>query len=250
VHIHRKILFGAAALALPASALATIAFGSDAYAGKPPPPPPLTATCTVAAAVVTFASPGLSTPGAESTTAKTTTTNVSGGNISCTGTNGGTGSGSIGTGGALSISTKSVKCTGAGAPSTNPACTAKGEYGYGSWGNFASNGVASLEKSLKKLPITIGATTLSTKLTSASETVGGQCTNGAHGGTEAGFTINYTVKGPKADKGQTAVVVACLGSVTGSGETNPNSFFQDASSGAGTVFTATVDTHVSSVTVS
>ena len=250
MHIHRKILFGAAALALPVSALTTIAFGADAYAGKPPPPPPITATCTVAAGTVAFGAPGLSSAGSQDTS-KTSTTNVTGGNINCTGTNGGTGSGSIGAGGSLSIATKSTKCKGPNDPA-GTGCQTKGDYGYSSWGAFASNGVSSLEKSLKKLPITIGSTTLSTKLTGASEIVGAPCNNASRGGTEVGFGITYTVKGPKADKGQTVQVNACLGATTGPGENAAEmlNFFQAVSQQIGTTATATIDTTDSSVTIS
>ena len=249
MHIHRKILFGAAALALPVSALATIGLATNAYAGsKPPPAPPLTATCTVAAGTVTFASPGLSAAGSENTS-KTSTTGITGGNITCTGTNGGTGSGSIG-GGTLSISTKSTKCKGADNPA-GTACSAKGDYAYGSWSAFAGSGVSSITKSLKKLPILIGSTTLTTKLVSVSEDVTTPCYNASKGGDEVGFTINYTVKGPKTDKGQTATVTACLGGTTGPGENTAEkeNFYNALKQQVGTTATATIDSSDSTVVI-
>ncbi len=237
MRIHRKILFGAAAIVLPVSTVALVGATEGVASAA-------TITCS-ASGQVTFAPPGLS-KGGSSSTDKTTVTTISGADLSC----GAAGTGNIG-GGTLSVSSKStVKCTGVGQPSsTNSGCLAAKQWGYGSWSNYISGGVASIAKSLKKLSFTIGSTTYAAKIISSSvqTLAGGACTD--HSTSQAGFTFQETVKSPKAAKGDVATVTACLGATQGSGGINTSNFVDNVG-GPGTVTGATLDTVDSSVSLS
>ncbi len=220
----RKMLLVAAAIAMPVGVVAIT--GGTAGAGSPTPPDPAV-TCTVSA-TVTFAPPGISKPGSI-TTSKTTTSSTS------TTTFGGTGC--TGSAPANTITSKATKCSKKtpGMPSSNPACT-PGNYGYDSWANFTGGGTASLQKSLKKLSFTVNSIAYSTKTTGASTILpGGLC-----GGSEAGFQLVGTVKGPKQDKGQTATLNACFGAITGTGLTS-STFVGAAIDQNGTVATTAID---------
>jgi len=56
------------------------------------------------------------------------------------------------------------------------------------------------------------------------------------------------VAAPKADKGQSAVLDACLGAVTGTGLNTPATFSNNVG-GPGTVATATLDPATSTVAI-
>ena len=115
-------------------------------------------------------------------------------------------------------------------------------YGYDSWSNFESGGVASVQKSLKKLTFTINGITYSTTTTSAA--IDGSCANG-----EVGFLITGTVKAPKNDKAQTDTLAACLGTVTGPGVVGSPPTFTGNLFGPGTVATAQIDPATSTISV-
>jgi hypothetical protein len=220
----RKLLLVAAAIAMPLGAVAVTGITTAGVAGA-------ATTCSVAG-TVTFAAPGISTNGGVSAS-KTSTTSTSATTF---------GGGCTGGSPAMNITSKSTKCDKhtAGLPSSNPACT-PGNYGYGSWANFASGGTTSIQKALKKLNFTIGAIAYQTKTTSAS-IIG--CP-----GSEAGFQLVGTVKSPKAAKGQTSTLIACLGAITGTGLNPGDNFGQAALDQIGTVATAQIDPVNSSVTV-
>jgi hypothetical protein len=199
-HMIRRICAVAAAIALPMSALAVIGL-TNGVAGAATGPPDPAVTCTIGA-TVTFAPPGISTNGQVGTGVKETSTTVSSETLGGAGC---TGSSSI-----APILSKTVKCVKnqPGQPSTNPGCNGvKGTEGWDSWGDFAATGTASVLKSTKKLSFTINGIPYVTKNTSASNV---SCSGG-----EVGFQISGTIKAPKNDKGQTDVLTACLGVVTG-----------------------------------
>jgi hypothetical protein len=113
--------------------------------------------------------------------------------------------------------------------------------GWGSWGDYAATGTASILKDVKKLDFTINSIGYETKNTSASDV---SCAGG-----EVGFQINGTVASPKNDKGQTDVLTACLGTVTGTTLLGPD--FQDNlfAPEPTTVATAQIDPSTSSVVI-
>jgi hypothetical protein len=223
----RKLLVIAAAIAMPVSAVAAIGVTSGVAAAKGAVSPDPGVTCT-ASATVTFASPGLSQAGATTTakTTATTTTPTAFGGSKCTG----------GSSTGYTITSKATKCAKKGTqPASNPAC-APGFYGYDSWANFTSGGTTSIQKALKKLSFTVNGIAYQTKTSGSSEVVGGVC------GSEVGFQINGAVTAPKQDKGQTAVLTACLGDITGTGlAPGETTFFDAASTQVGTVETAAID---------
>jgi hypothetical protein len=224
----------AAAIAMPMSVVAVVAGagGGVAAAAKSPNPP---ITCTVGA-TVTFAAPGISNPGSVSTKDSSDTA-TSGETLGTKGSDG-TCSGS---GTNLKIKSASTLCTGAGEPSSNSACFTgkKKEYGYNSWNNYENTGVSSLS-SLKDLKFTINSIKYEVKDLSGAAI-------GCAGG-EVGFGITGTVSGPSADKGQSAVLDACLGAVTGTGLNSYTNFAGDIG-GPGTVATAQVDPGTSTIAI-
>jgi hypothetical protein len=231
----RKLLVVATAIAIPLSVVAATGATAGAKAVKPPPDPAV--TCSISA-TITFAPPGISNSGAISTSKTSVTTT--------TGETFGTASGHPTCSGSapnLAISSKSTKCDKkvAGQPSSNPACE-PGFYGYDSWQNFQSGGVASVQKSLKNLSFTINGITYATKTTSAA--IDGSCAN-----SEVGFLITGTVKAPKNDKGQTDTLSACLGTVTGPGVVGSPPTFTGNLFGPGTVATAQIDPATSTISV-
>ena len=226
----RKLVVIAAAIAMPVSLMAVVAGagGGVAAAGGSPNGP---ITCTVSA-TVNFAKPGISNAGSVSTKSSSTTEakdDVLGG------------SGCTGTGSTLKIKSASTLCTGAGMPSSNPACFtgSKAEYGYDSWNNYETGGASSLS-SLKVLKFTIND--IKYQIDDLSGTAVG-CAD-----SEVGFSLTGTVKAPKADKGQSADLTACLGSVTGTGLTETSNFAGDIG-GPGTVETAQVNPATSTIAI-
>lgn len=206
---------------------------AGAKGSKPPPNPPV--QCTVSA-TVTFAAPGISTPGSISTSKDSTTSTSDE-------TFGPDPSGCTGTGPALSIVAKSTKCskTTPGQPSSNSACE-PGNYGYDSWTNYANSGASTLQKAVKKLSFTINGIAYSSKTTSAAAY---SCSGG-----EVGFKVTGTVSAPKADKGQSAVLIACLGATTGTGtSSNCQASFVNCVYGPGYVATAKIDPTTSSIAI-
>jgi hypothetical protein len=237
----RKLLFGAAALILPAATLGVVAStAGTAFAGSGPNGP--TVTCSIHDSTVTFAPPGLSKNGSENTS-KTDTTTTNPSSLEC---------GSTGGSGTLpgqTITSKATKCKGAGDP--DPACTVKGDYAYDSTAQFAAAGTTTLEKALKKVSITvsggtIGTTTFSLKTTGGSEIVEkAPCASN-----EVGFELTGDVKGPKSPdnyKGGTSTLVACLLGDTGPGTTG--NFAHDIITGTGTIATASLDPATSTLTI-
>jgi|HubBroStandDraft_6_1064221.scaffolds.fasta_scaffold07093_3 hypothetical protein len=212
----RKMLLVAAAIAMPLGITAVTAVNGATSAGATP------TTCSVSA-TITFAPPGISNPGSISMS-KTTQTTVTGETF---------GGGCTGSGPNLAINSKSVKCDKhtAGLPSSNTACT-PGNYGYGSWSNYASSGASTIQKATKKLSFTVNGVTYKTKTTSATAV-------GCAGG-EAGFKVVGTISSPKAQKGQPSTFTACLGAVTGTGLTSYTNFVANFN-GPGTVATAQID---------
>jgi hypothetical protein len=229
----RKLLVVAAAIAMPVSIVAVTGGVASAKVVVPPNPP---VTCTVSA-TVNFAAPGISTPGSASLAKVSTTTTTSetfgtkAGKSSCTGTAPGN-----------NIPTKGVKCAKKGPqPSSNSACV-PGDYGYDSWANFENSGSAAIAKALKHLSFTINGIAYSSKTASAATVVGGAC------GSEAGFQLNGAISAPKPDKGQTVVLVACLGVSTGTGLTSYTNFAANAF-GPGTVTSAQIDASTSTIKI-
>jgi hypothetical protein len=228
----RKMLVVAAAIAMPLSVIAATGGTAGAKGVKPPPDPAITCAVT---ATVTFAPPGISNAGSadSSKTSDTTTSGESfttkSGQSACSGT-------------ALNnvISSKSVKCAKKGPqPSSNTACE-PGEYGYGSWANFASGGTSSIQKALKDISFTINGINYESKTSSSAEI---SCAGG-----EFGFSVTGSISAPKVDKGQSAVLTACLGAVTGTGLNSPATFSNNIG-GPGTVATATLDPATSTVAI-
>jgi hypothetical protein len=233
----RKMLVIAAAIAVPMSAVAVIGVaGGVAGAAAGPPDPPV--TCTIGA-TVTFAAPGISSNGQVGTGVKSTQTTVSSETLG--------GAGCVGSSSINPITAKTVKCVKGqpGQPSTNPGCNGvKGTEGWDSWGDFASTGTATILKSTKKLNFTINGIAYQTKNTSASAV---SCAGG-----EFGFQISGTIKAPKNDKGQTDVLTACLGTVTGTSLQGSMPFmFQNQvfAPDPTTVATAQIDPATSSVAI-
>jgi len=231
----RKMLVVAAVIAMPMSAAAVIGVtGGVAGAVAGPPDPPV--TCTISS-TVTFAAPGISLNGQVGTGVKTTQTTVSSETLG--------GVGCVGSSSINPIVAKTVKCVKnqPGQPSTNPACNGvSGTEGWDSWGDFAATGTATILKSTKKLNFTINGIPYQTKNTSATSV---SCAGG-----EVGFQISGTIKAPKNDKGQTDVLTACLGTVTGTSLLGPN--FQDNlfAPAPTTVASAQIDPATSTVAIS
>jgi len=233
--MRRKFLLSVAALSLPLASIALLTATAGPASAKTPVPPDPPANCNVAAgAFVTFAAPGLSNPGSEGTSKTSTTTTNTVSFSNCTGSVGG-----------QTITTKNVKCKGADNPTSNPACTVKGDYGYGSTANFITSGGSSITKSLKKLSFTVNGVTYGTKTTNAAEFVGAPCNVAT---SEVGFSIQGAVKTPKQDKGQTTAFTVCLGADTGPGTTG--SFGADFGANGITIATTEIDPAYSVVTVS
>jgi hypothetical protein len=229
----RKMLVIAAAIAMPVSVIAVSGVTAGA-ASKPPPDPAITCAVT---ATVTFASPGISKAGSAST-AKTSATTTSGESFSTKGSDGAC----SGTAPGNTITTKSVKCTGVGTPTSNTACPGKKPtmYGYGSWSNFETEGTTSIQKALKTISFTINGIAYTSKTSSAADI-------GCAGG-EVGFSVTGAISAPKQDKGQSSVLDACLGAVTGTGLASPETFANQIN-GTGTVKTATLDPATSTVAI-
>jgi len=217
----RKMLVIAAAVAMPASALAVGAIGGGVASAKGTPIS-FSATCA-ASGTITYAPPGLTHDGSVGTgkTSATTTSAV---------TFSGPGCGSGGTTAGRSIVSKNSKCgklpnQGVGG-ATVPGCV-KGDTYYGQASAFAGSGAANVQKALKKVSLTIEGITFPGKTSSTSLiTPGGAC------GGEAGFQLAGTVKN-KAYTATTFSLRVCLGADTGTnlsanGTTDP----QTSSTGA------------------
>jgi hypothetical protein len=166
VHLGRKILIGAAALALPAS-LTVVGFSGVASAAKAPPNP---TTCKISAATINI-SPALTPKGVADTTGATGTTT---GSVTLSGCNHGTPSPATST---FTVSTKAAKDT--AAPGDG---NVKGTKYLGLCAGFSSpTTVKSIGKSLKNLPLA-GGTLKGAKAAFVTSP-------------EIGFSITGTVKG-------------------------------------------------------
>jgi hypothetical protein len=113
-------------------------------------------------------------------------------------------------------------------------------YGYGSWANFEASGTSSIQKALKTISFTINGIAYTSKTSSAADI-------GCAGG-EVGFSVTGAISAPKQDKGQSSVLDACLGAVTGTGLNSPHTFAANIG-GPGTVATATLDPATSTVAI-
>jgi hypothetical protein len=235
VHIRRKILMGALALALPVGTITALSSAAQAKQVVNP------VTCAGFSGTVTFATP-ISASGTLTTVSKSNPTTVSAGTFNCTGgiaPNTG-GSGTDGSG--LSIKGgKNAK----NASYSKSACKANpgnttdcDKYVTGSQAEFTAAG-GSLSKSLKTIPFTIGGQPATFKAKSAVEEIGGPCVG------DVGFQISGQVKGAYGTK--SATVLACLGHDTGPGTTN--SFGVDLFSPTATIVTADIDASVSNATL-
>jgi hypothetical protein len=236
----RKMLVIAAAVAMPASALAVGAIGGGvANAAKGPPPTPI--VCA-AHGTITFASGGISTNG-NVTTAKTSDTTTSATTFDGP---------SCGTGGSTdgkTITSKNSKCTGTntGTPSTVtiPGC-AKKSYYYGTAASYISTGASTLGKALKKVTLNVNGISFAGKTKTATAVSGGAC------GSEGGFQLNGSVKA-SGQSYKTYSLLVCIGNDTGPGTTN--AFASDV---AGAAFgntaiaidTADIDPASSTLTIS
>jgi len=184
--MHRKLIMGALALALPVGVLA--ATGAPAFAKKPPPNPVL---CTGLSATVTFGLP-LTVAGVTTTSKLGNATTLGSGTFSCAG-------GVTGTSPALTIP--------GGKNTKNPKVKHQPHtYQTGTWAEFASAG-GTLKKSLKIIDFTINGGLNVFKAKSSSLVVGGSC------GPDVGFLINGMVKIGHYDT-KVASVLACLGTDT------------------------------------
>jgi hypothetical protein len=229
--MRRKIVMGILALALPVGSLFAL---QTAASAKTPVPPDPARNCTVSG-TVTFAAPGLSKQGTVTTNKTSTATAASHFGGGCTGPTL-----------TVNISTKNTKCKGANDPA-GTACMAKHTDVYDTESSFATAGVVSIAKSLKKLSFTLDGVTYGTKTTGA---VAVSCTSPVPIGgftTETGFKISGVVKTPKNDKGQVTTLKACLGADTDASGTG--NFTIDLGSGVGTIPSASIDGNTSTVTI-
>ena len=222
----RKMLVIAAAVAMPAAALAGVtAVGSSAIASAKTPVAsiecPLTGT-------VTFAKPGLSKGGAiTNKTVEDSSTTV-------------TPSGSCGTKSIKEkIATATTECA---FPTTTPTvCTgvtalSKDKYYYDTDSSFTSAGVSSIVASLstKGIKAVDNGNTVTLKVgdtggqTASSVLPGGVC------GSDAGFQLT----GGTSNASLTYVLNVCLTTDTGTGTTG--SFLADIASSTGTIATAAI----------
>ena len=199
MHMRRKVMMGALALALPVGTIA--AFSPSALAKKPPPNP---ISCSNFGSTITFGTP-LSTPGVATSAKLANATSIVGGSFNCTP---GTNNASFGN---LSIAggknTKLAKTD----PRYNKTTGVK--YAAGTKSSFVSGGAKSLKKSLKFINFTVNghATQFKTK-GNPTEVIGGACPG------EVGFVIGGQVKtGFYLTK--TAKLTVCIGADTGPGTT-------------------------------
>jgi hypothetical protein len=244
----RKLLMVAAAAAVPMSAVAAAgAVGSGVAAAKAPVPVVSNASCALGGTVNFSTNPGIAGISLEgtATTNKTSTTTSSTSESGCTGGTLSSGSGT------LDIVTKNTKCT---APYTSPPGCAKGkDIGEAGTGLASAGTTKSIEKAVKKLPITLvqgsNTFTLKSKVTSVTtyeDASSGPCAN------EVGFGIAGTFKTSPKSTGDTSIVLTvCLGQdsdVTGPSPSTDN-FFSDLTAGD-TIGIADIDPASSSIALS
>jgi hypothetical protein len=237
----RKMLVVAAAVAMPASALAVGAIGGGVASATATPPTPI--VCA-ASGTVTFAGPNGLTHDGTVTTAKTSTTNTS--TTSFDGPSCGTGGSTPG----KAITSKNSKCSGTntGTPATVvvPGCVKKSYY-YGTAASFVGTGAANLKKALKSVTLTVNGITFAGKTsTTSSIAPGGAC------GSEAGFLVSGKVKAT-GQAYKTFQLRACLGADTGPNTTGD--FFTDFATELGGnttigIQTAAIDHATSQLTIS
>ena len=156
------------------------------------------------------------------------------------------------------IKTKTVKCTGTGTPSSNPACVS-GKYGYDSWNDYATSGTSSVLALLPNVRFTVGTTTYTAHNTSAAAllpTASG-CGTGTTGlGKEVGFQIKGTITAPTTSPyhGAATTLKVCLGKVTGThlvpahAPATVPTFFYQINNASNLVTTSTIDPAHSSLT--
>ena len=196
----KRIAALTAAIALPLSGFAAVASGlvNSGTAGAVSPP----INCTVAGSV-TFQAPGLSKNGVVGT-AKTSTSTTTASTLGC-----GTSSGSTA---GKAITTKTTKCTGTNAPV--PGC-AKGLTNWDSTSSFVGTGVASIQKTFKKVTFVLAGAAAGTYSGKTTGVTVAACASG-----ELGFKITGTVKGPKGSTYSAFNLSVCLGPDSGTGTTN------------------------------
>ena len=194
---------------MPAGTGAVALVGTASPAGAVTP-----ITCTVNA-VVHFATPGLTFKGS-TTTATTSNTTTTGGVLSGSSC----GSTHAGTLPNETIKSTTTKCTGAGLPSTNLACTAPPpqKYGYDSWKNYTSGGTSSVLSSLPNVSFKVGSTTYTAHNTASASLLpnAAGCGTGTTGlGKEVGFKITGTITTLGPYHNAVSTLKVCLGKVTG-----------------------------------
>ncbi|HVB92910.1 MAG TPA: hypothetical protein VND67_01220 [Acidimicrobiales bacterium] len=229
----RKMLLIAAAVAMPMGVIAAGVVGAGPASAKAIvfSGPPITCAFT---GQVNFAPPGLSGAGSI-TPNKTSTTTTSGLTYqSCTG---GTGAAGPFSAGGLAIVTKNTKCPKIAVP---PSTCAKPNYISDQASGLASPAtLASLGKSVKKLPVTIQGFTFKIKPATTSII---SCPGG-----ESGFGISGTAKSKPKSTYTSFTITVCLGSDFG-GATTGN-FVGDLSAGV-TVPGVNIDPATSSISIS
>ncbi len=190
--MRRKILMGVLALALPAGLLA--ATTGTALAKLTPDP----TSCTGFGGTVTFGTP-LSPNGVPTSAKDSLATTVSGGSFTC----------SVGGASFTGLTIAGSKNPKLAKTDPNYNKTTGVKYLTGTKSAFEAAG-GSLKKTLKFVNFTINGHAEQFKTKSATEVVGAPCTG------EVGFQISGQVKAAPYDT-KTAVILACLGTDTGTG---------------------------------
>ena len=224
--MHRKLIMGALALALPIGTIASL--NAPAFAKKPPPNP---ISCTGFGAIVTFGNP-ISKSGVATSAKKANNTSIGASSFNCGGGTGNAHNSAITiTGGK---NTKLAKTD----PRYNKTTGVK--YVTGTQAAFEASG-GSLKKTLKQVSFVINGQSVLFKTKGASEVIGGTTCPGA-----VGFVISGQVKsGTYLTK--TASITACLNHDTGPGTTN--SFGVDLFSNTAVIDTAILDATSSKATL-
>jgi hypothetical protein len=141
-----------------------------------------------------------------------------------------------------------VKCDKhvAGIPATNPVCEPK-LVGFNSWANVVDGTwAAGIQKETKGhfgFSFNINGKLYYARTTSATTILSG----GVCGGSEIGFQMVAKVNTPRNDKRQTMTVTDCLDTITGTGLTPGDNFYDTSIDQVGLVSTAAIDPATSSV---
>jgi hypothetical protein len=189
--MHRKLVMGALALALPIGTIAGLSPSAFAKVVQNP------ISCSGFTGTVTFGTP-ITTAGVRTSAKKSNSTLITAGSFTCAGGKAGHAGTIVDEGG------KNNKLPKSEVPKHSTI-----KYVTGQWSEFTSAG-GSLKKTLKQISFTIGGAPVLFKTKGATEVLFGAC------GSDVGFNITGMVKsGTYAYK--TASVLACLGSDFGPG---------------------------------